>query len=356
MTVWIFSTLYPPYTGGAASDAELLIRGLLASGSVDRVVLVTEYHKSRFLRRRAGCTILGILPRRDSLGGGRKRRGVLRFALAHALILALLVGLGLFSRRAIVHMHGRLVYRWTAFLVRALRLRAVVDVKDLFGDPRLYARFPMAMGVSLRIVALLARHMPTARIRYIPVPLDRGELAAPAPDERAQTSDGGNFLFVGTMSESKGVRELVEAYLDLLRRRGTNVGDLILVGANRLEAPLDTGGCTKIRLLGSIPRNAVYALMRRANRIVLPSRSEGLPRVCIEAMALGVPVVCPPGIIEFDNYCPECVLPDLSPATIATMMERDAQSLVARRYPLAQHDIANIVATTVDVYRRLRSA
>ncbi len=49
----------------------------------------------------------------------------------HDLVLvALLVWVGLFRRRDILHFHSRLVYPWTAFLVRLLRLRALADVRD----------------------------------------------------------------------------------------------------------------------------------------------------------------------------------------------------------------------------------
>lgn len=58
-----------------------------------------------------------------------------------------------------------------------------------------------------------------------------------------------------------------------------------LIGENRLQ------GCVK--LLGHVPRERMHALYRRADVVVLTSRSEGIPLVLMEAMVRGRIVLAP---------------------------------------------------------------
>lgn len=105
-----------------------------------------------------------------------------------------------------------------------------------------------------------------------------------APGERL-------VLYSGRFSEEKGVMRFVEIARRMRRDshvRFAMTGD----GPQRLEveAFLSQHGLTeRVELLGIVDDARPY--LRRADVVVIPSDVEGLPLVCLEALALGTPVV-----------------------------------------------------------------
>jgi glycosyltransferase involved in cell wall biosynthesis len=104
------------------------------------------------------------------------------------------------------------------------------------------------------------------------------------------------LVTIGTLSQMyKGIDVLIDA-LALLVNEGVN-GTLTVVGDGRfrkdLEARANGAGLgERVRFLGHLPAgDAVRAELDKADLFVLASRTEGLPRAMIEAMARGLPCV-----------------------------------------------------------------
>ncbi len=87
--------------------------------------------------------------------------------------------------------------------------------------------------------------------------------------------------------------------------------------------------------------------------LVLPSRSESLSRVCLEAISLGVKVVCPPKVPEFQEHCPEFALKDVKPETIAEKMEDVLSIKDVPKYPLERHDAKRVAHGLYELYRSM---
>ena len=104
------------------------------------------------------------------------------------------------------------------------------------------------------------------------------------------------FLMVSNVTRYKAQDVAIKAWAQV-RRHDPNV-PLLIVGQRRetwddCVRLINELNCTGVvRLLGSQPREVVVNLMRRAEGLILPSRSEGLPYVLLEAGALGTPVIC----------------------------------------------------------------
>jgi len=111
-----------------------------------------------------------------------------------------------------------------------------------------------------------------------------------APDHGNQTDafDDGRFLlgFIGGIHSYKGLDELAAA----VDRVSDNCG-VVVAGDGpdweRLERRFDDDGL----FLGPVPYEQVPALYHRFDAFVLPSHTEGLPRVVLEAQATGTPVI-----------------------------------------------------------------
>ena len=120
----------------------------------------------------------------------------------------------------------------------------------------------------------------------------RRRIAARARDANGAPGHRVRLLFVGSLAQMyKGQDVLIDA-VAACRRRGlpitlTIAGDghyrsALEARAQRLQAPVE--------FLGQVPAGAaVRALMDHADLFVLPSRTEGMPRAMLEAMARGLP-------------------------------------------------------------------
>ncbi len=113
---------------------------------------------------------------------------------------------------------------------------------------------------------------------FAPDPLMRSSVRA----ELGIRDDEDLVLFVGRNHPEKGL----DVLLDGLRQFddiGTTRVALVLVGAGTQDLRVADGSVTRVLALGE--RRDVSRLLRGADVLVLPSRTEGTPNVVIEAMA-----------------------------------------------------------------------
>jgi glycosyltransferase involved in cell wall biosynthesis len=113
-----------------------------------------------------------------------------------------------------------------------------------------------------------ARRLGARDVRVIPTGLE-------LPPEPGEPADPPEVLYAGRLSEEKGVEDLAAV------AEGLN---LVVAGDGPLRALLP-------QARGMLPREQLYALMERASVVVCPSRRDGFPVVCAEAMAHTRPVV-----------------------------------------------------------------
>lgn len=109
------------------------------------------------------------------------------------------------------------------------------------------------------------------------------------PDPGIGTGDGGYALFVGRLSEEKGIDTLLAAWSRLSPgKRLKIVGDGPMAATVRRAAETSNG----IEWIGKIAKSEVSRLMSAATIIIVPSVwYEGFPLVLAEAFSVGLPII-----------------------------------------------------------------
>jgi glycosyltransferase involved in cell wall biosynthesis len=96
-------------------------------------------------------------------------------------------------------------------------------------------------------------------------------------------------VFIGRLTEEKGIRTLLSAWRELGGKMRLKIaGD----GPLRAEVEAVARCMKEVELLGHVAREGVAELLRRAHVLIVPSLwYEGFPIVVAEAFAAGVPVI-----------------------------------------------------------------
>jgi glycosyltransferase involved in cell wall biosynthesis len=172
------------------------------------------------------------------------------------------------------------------------------------------------------------------------------------------------ILSVGHLCELKGFHLLVDAMETLLRKVGRDLL-LVIVGGNSHEGDFLTylkdrvtqrGLENHVLLVGPKPPEELHAWYSATDLFCLASSREGLPNVCFESLACGVPVVATrvggvPEVICSPDY--GLLVDERTPEALAAGIERglarqwDSQKMVdyAR-----QHTWANVARKVLSVF------
>ncbi len=271
------------------------------------------------------------------------------------------VAFALAARTSVSRLHRTMSIDWivshshliATLVARPLRKRlgipyALVTHGDIFDrpegtyDPRLTKLYRCATPAAYRdadLVIALSPHMGSLAVlggaipeRVVvipngidPVEIGLSEIEPPLPPK---TPDRLEILFVGRLSVEKGVDRLLEA-ASLLLMRGVTFR-LRITGegpeGKRLKSQAERLALgTLVEFQGPIYRPQLGAQYRSADVVCVPSRSDPLPTVVLEAMVSGVGVVgTDVGGIPFmvENATTGFLVPADDAAALADALER----------------------------------
>jgi len=147
--------------------------------------------------------------------------------------------------------------------------------------------------------------------------------------------------YIGRLSEEKGVLNFVKAIPEILKERDDL--EFLICGDGELRDEIEkyvseNNLNDKVKLAGWIPHEKLPDYLNELKLVVLPSFTEGLPNIMLEAMACGTPVLATPvgaisdvikdeetGFIMKDNS-PECIARNVIRALNHSNLEQVAQN------------------------------
>jgi teichuronic acid biosynthesis glycosyltransferase TuaC len=223
---------------------------------------------------------------------------------------------------------------------------------DRMPDLRAAAREARAVITVSAALAARARAITGVEAVHLPLGSDHRSLAAlamPRADARAALGlpdDRIVVLFVGNLLAAKGVRELADA---ILAKGGGFLGVFVGDGPERGYGGSDPRDPACLEYRGARPHEEIAPYMSAADVLVLPSHSEGLPTVLVEAGSLGLPVIASavggiPALLGDDRGT---ILRDVSAKTIEDALgtfehnrsEAEAAAARLRDFVHAEHDV-----------------
>ncbi len=198
---------------------------------------------------------------------------------------------------------------------------------------------------------------------------ERGGAPWPAAPDRIR------LAWAGRVADGKGLATALEAVAELAHGPNPASCELLLLGDGPARAGLELlaarlGVAELVTFAGHVAdRTAYLAALRSADLFVFPSPAEGFPKVLLDAMAVGLPVIaCPAGTVAGiaaaapDDSHPVLAVPAGDPGALVTAVRslvsnparavrmRRAGTAFARAHT-APAEAARLAAVLVDVAR-----
>jgi glycosyltransferase involved in cell wall biosynthesis len=142
---------------------------------------------------------------------------------------------------------------------------------------------------------LLRKGFKNKRIEMIPQPIDQTQFFPPTNSEKEQLKKELDLekskkviLFVGRLTKLKGAEILLQIIPKVLSKRNDII--FCLVGEGPYHDRFQSLDQNNVRVVDKVNHEKIDPYYKAADLLILPSLSEGLPNVILEALACGVPV------------------------------------------------------------------
>jgi len=366
MHILIITPIFFPTTGGAATYYELLARGLLSSGEVERVTVISERlpgYVNREMDENNKIELIRLFPHRAG-GAFNKLSQYVRYAIQNVKYTSL-PKLIREQKPDVVLVHSGF-HNFINLLAPIIcqiskSFPIVADVRDHqmpLHRLRQLRHYHALIACSLNVLEHIGLFdYLTERAIHIPV-LQENLLRERSGSGRTlakyHLTSKSFFLYAGLVKPGKGIDLLISTY-EVLRSRG-HTEELILAGVGKDFALLKKASSVPgVRLIGGMPREELLDLMAHSRMVMNLSASEGMPRTCLEGVALGVHVLMPKGVPEFDRYCPDSVVCSSEPELVASQIEELLAAPADNRYPIHQHEISHVLTQYINLFNDVRS-
>lgn len=275
---------FTPPVGGVQTWTHIIYNELSRRGDVDVKIIDTATHwrnlnDTRLWRRLIGGTLQAL---RDSFRAIRAMRSFkpdcvhlnTSASFANAKDWLILRAAKMFGIRTVIEYHvGFLPYAAENQTLQWHFLRANMLLAD------------KVLILGSRAVEVIKKHLPQANVQSVTSPIEISNIVSKPslPRDGRPT----RFLFLGHMTEGKGVYVLIKAAMgmDKARFHLTMAGNIQPQAREKLLALAGPDSSAWLNIAGELPRQQCLEELARADVFVLPSLFEAGPLVVVEAMA-----------------------------------------------------------------------
>lgn len=291
--VLLISPSFPPYTSGAATYFEQLAQHVSASTSCSVIVLTTYHKEDKMIQRKGDYKLLRLIPNYI------RRNIVIRLTVLPVATFFIMLLLWLRYRYNVIHVHSSTAITAGAGLVsKCTRIPIIYDVQDLMTSKWILrcgaVKKYIATGqqVRHRLQSFKISHKKIFTITSVPPLYD-----FKATDSIQKVSNQKvQFIFVGELNvKIKGIDILMDAFKEAARE-SLNIS-LTIVGTGpdkqycKTYLEKNPELQTRVTLQGTLTNKQAMEAIAESDVLLLPSRTEGIPRVIIEAFLFGKPVI-----------------------------------------------------------------
>lgn len=220
------------------------------------------------------------------------------------------------------------------------------------------------------------------KVDFLPVWYDDAVFRAPLPEEKPairrtilarlglgdDAADDTLILFAGRLDPIKDPELAIDAFARFISAGGPTAR-LVVCGDGEMRAALDDrartlGVADRVHFMGDRPREELAIIMRACDVLLLTSRAEGGgPRVVLEALASGLPVVAPPVgdvLRTVKHQVDGWLIGDRTPEAVADglrwVLDQSSTTLSAAAVAAAEpYSAPAVLAHLYDIYRGLSS-
>lgn len=313
--VLLFTQIYPPRQGGAATFYSNLVR---TNQNEINFFVISEYDGTNKLIEHCDGTVLyRILPKVGWLPR------IIQAPLEAFILFIISACLVIMSNIDVIHTHasrGSIIGLSAAATI--FQIPILYDCRDTGFRPRVVKMGPTPIWFSCASnidQLLIDSGVPEDRIIRLPVvnpEYVREHRDIQIPERRTE------LIFVGSIVERKGIFLLLSA-IEIIRERGVDTR-LTVIGDGPAAPEFDKKCREKgledcVTRLGCLDHNKTLHHLSSADILALPSASEGVPRVVLEGQDVGTPVVATAvgGIPDVIDHEKTGMLTEQTPESIA---------------------------------------
>lgn len=345
--ILIISPIFKPSVGGASTYYSMLVNLLTEGDAMLEITVLTEKHPNAPKRETLKDGKLKIV-RKYPFRAGKGGKNIFSYLkYIYQNIQYLLLPFFIFREKfdyvlihSSLHNYPNILQYLLPVMKKNTNIKWISDVRDWQLPEKEISQleiYDVIIACSKHIVNHLSTNkMIKERIVEIPVlqeKIDAEKVSYSNIDLIAKNVP--YICYVGLIKKDKGI-DLLLASFELLKEI-SNV-NLILVGDVKQKKYFSAiNNNERVFHVSSQNRDSILTILKGSALVVNLSQSEGMPRICLEAMALNVSVLLPCGIEEFQHELPLIIACDDDPVVLASNMKKIIDEQIKSTYKFDSH-------------------